>query len=205
MVVYPLIPWIGVMALGYCIGSAYQSSVDAQKRKVYFTFLGIISIVLFVILRWTNWYGDPNPFQQYSTISQDLISFFNPSKYPPSLQYLLMTLGASFLFLAYSEKWKGKVVDFFCTFGRVPFFYYILHIYVIHLIALLFAELSGFGWQKMILSTWIGFEPNLQGYGFSLWVVYIIWIALILGLYPLCKKFDQYKLDHKEMWWLSYL
>lgn len=205
MVVYPLIPWIGVMALGYFIGNAYQSSVDAQKRKVYFTFLGIISIVLFVILRWTNWYGDPHPFKQYSTLAQDLISFFNPSKYPPSLQYLLMTLGASFLFLAYSEKWKGKVVDFFCTFGRVPFFYYILHIYVIHLIALLFAELSGFGWQKMILSTWIGFEPNMQGYGFSLWVVYVIWIALILGLYPLCKKFDQYKLDHKEMWWLSYL
>ena len=116
-----------------------------------------------------------------------------------------MTLGLSFLFLANTEKLKGKVVDYFCTFGRAPFFYYILHLYIIHLLALIFAELSGFGWQKMILSTWVGFETNLKGYGFDLWMVYVVWIGVILMLYPLCKKFDEYKRAHKEKWWLSYL
>lgn len=204
-VVYPLIPWIGVMALGYCMGAWYQEPWLPNQRKGMLIKIGWISIGVFVLLRATNLYGDPHPYISYPTLSQSLISFFNPTKYPPSLQYLLMTLGAGFLVLAYAEKWKGKIVDFFCTFGRVPFFYYILHIYLIHLVAMFFAELSGWGWQKLILSTWIGFQPNMQGFGFSLWVVYLVWIVLILGMYPICKKFDRYKLDHKEMWWLSYL
>ena len=84
---------------------------------------------------------------------------------------------------------KGKVVDFFSTFGRVPFFYYILHLYLIHLVALLFAELSGFGWQKMILEDWVTEIPALKGFGFPLWVVYAIWIGIILLLYPLRNNF----------------
>jgi uncharacterized membrane protein YhaH (DUF805 family) len=116
-----------------------------------------------------------------------------------------MTLGATFLFLANAEKLKGKMVDFFSTFGRVPFFYYILHIYLIHLVALLFAELSGFGWQIMILPDWVTEMPTLKGYGFPLWVVYAVWVGVILLLYPVCKKFDKYKQAHKAKWWLSYL
>jgi len=104
-----------------------------------------------------------------------------------------------------AEKLKGRIVNFFCTFGRVPFFYYILHLYLIHIIALIFAELSGFGWHKLILSTWISFDHNIKGYGFSLWVVYAVWLGAILILYPLCKMFDIYKQTHKEKWWLSYL
>ncbi len=92
-----------------------------------------------------------------------------------------------------------------CTFGKVPFFYYILHIYLIHFIALIFAQLSGLGWQKMILRDWVTELPELKGYGFRLWVVYLVWIGVIALLYPLCKKFDVYKMNHKEKWWLSYL
>ena len=202
---YPIIPWIAVMSLGYYFGAFYDSSFDNNKRKKLFNIIGISAILAFIFLRFTNIYGDPMLYKDYETTTKDLISFFNPSKYPPSLLYLLMTLGGAFLFLANSEKIKGKGVAFFSTFGRVPFFYYILHLYLIHLIALLFAELSGFGWRIMILSDWVTETPTLKGFGFPLWVVYSVWIAVILLLYPLCKKFDTYKQSHREKWWLSYL
>jgi uncharacterized membrane protein len=205
LVGYPIIPWIAVMALGYYFGAYYDSSYDGLQRKKLFNTIGIIAIVAFIILRFSNVYGDSALYTDYDTTAKDLMSFFNPSKYPPSLLYLLMTLGVAFIFLANAEKLKGKVVDFFSTFGRVPFFYYILHLYLIHLVALLFAELSGFGWQKMILADWMTEVPALRGFGFPLWVVYCVWVGVIALLYPLCKKFDAYKQSHKEKWWLSYL
>ena len=124
---------------------------------------------------------------------------------PPSLSFLLVTLGGALLFLANSEKLKGRVVNFFCVFGRVPFFFYIIHIYLIHFLALIVAEFTGFGWQKMILPALPFRVEELKGFGFNLLVVYLIWIAIIALLYPLCKKFDAYKQNHKEKWWLSYL
>jgi len=202
---YPLVPWVAVMSLGYYFGAFYDKAFDTNKRKRLFNIIGFSAIAAFIVLRLTNLYGNPKPFIHYSAISQDIIAFLNPTKYPPSLQYLLMTLGAAFVFLANSESLKGRVVNFFCTFGRVPFFYYILHLYFIHITAMVFAQLSGFGWQKFILDTWIGFEPNMAGYGFRLWVVYLVWAGLILLLYPLCKRFDQYKQANKQKWWLSYL
>jgi uncharacterized membrane protein len=205
LVGYPVVPWMAVMALGYYFGSFYDKSFDSIKRKKLFNIIGLSAIILFIILRWTNLYGDPLNWKHYDTITKELISFLNPNKYPPSLLYLLMTLGATFLFLANSENLKGRIVNFFSTFGRVPFFYYILHLYLIHIVAMVFAEFSGFGWQKLVLPSWITFVPDMKGYGFSLWVVYLVWIAIIVLLYPLCKKFDRYKLNHKEKWWLSYL
>ncbi len=202
---YPVIPWIAVMSLGYCFGALYDKSYDANKRKKILNSIGFSAIVLFIILRGINLYGNPSKWIQFDEFSKTLISFLNPSKYPPSLLYLLMTLGPALIFLANAENLKGRLVIFFSTFGRVPFFYYILHLYLIHIIALVFAQLTGFGWQKMILDGWIGDVPLLKGYGFSLWVVYLVWVAVILLLYPLCKKFDRYKTNHKEKWWLSYL
>ena len=205
MVGYPLIPWIAVMSLGYYFGAFYSTSYDSHKRKKIFNTIGISSIVLFLILRFSNVYGDPMPWHSFDTFSKDVILFLNPAKYPPSLDYLLMTLGGLFLFLGNAEKLKGGIVNFFSVFGRVPFFYYILHLYLIHLLAMLFAQLSGFGWHLFILPGWIGFVPAMKGYGFSLWVVYLVWIGIIFLLYPLCKKFDAYKQSHKQKWWLSYL
>ncbi len=202
---YPIVPWIAVMSLGYWFGSFYDKTFDGIRRKKILRTIGFSATALFVIVRWINIYGDPLPWAQFDTSVQTLMSFMNPTKYPPSLSFLLMTLGPSLLFLAYAEKLKGRVVDFFITFGRVPFFYYILHLYLIHLVALLFAQLSGFGWQKMILSDWVLFDPSLKGYGFSLWVVYAVWFGVIALLYPVCKKFDVYKLNNKDKAWLSYL
>ncbi|MFN3754847.1 DUF1624 domain-containing protein [Flavobacterium sp.] len=203
---YSLLPWIAVMSLGYCFGSLYDSSFEAKKRIRILNGLGIGSIALFFILIAFNTYGDPVKWTNYGDTSKTLMSIFNISKYPPSLLYLLMTLGCSFLFLANSEKLKGKVINFFCIFGRVPFFYYIIHLYLIHLLAILAAEFSGYGWQIMVsMPTFVTRVEALKGYGFNLVTVYLIWILVILLLYPLCKKFDAYKQNHKEKWWLSYL
>ena len=205
IVAYPIIPWIAVMSLGYYFGGFYNTDFSHEKRRKLLNTLGFSALALFIVLRLTNFYGDSNLFRNYNTLSQDLISFFNPSKYPPSLLYLLMTLGFTLVFLANAENLKGKAVNFFCTFGRVPFFYYIIHLYVIHLAAMGYAQLAGFGWDKVILEGWITELPRMKGYGVSLIWVYLIWASIILVLYPICKWFDNYKTNHKEKWWLSYL
>ena len=202
---YPMIPWIAVMSLGYCFGSFYDQSFDSSKRRKIFNLIGIFCVLLFFIIRWVNQYGDPYPWEHFDTLKKDIISFMNPTKYPPSLLFLLITIGATLLFLANSEKLKGKIVNFFTTFGRVPFFYYILHLYVIHLLAMIFAQLTGFGFEKLILTRWITNTTELKGYGVNLWTVYLIWVSVIVILYPLSKKFDDYKQNNKNKWWLSYL
>ena len=202
---YPILPWFAVMSLGYYFGSFYDSSIEPQRRKKIFNTIGISAWILLLILRFTNIYGNLLPREDYGNFSQNLISFLNLTKYPPSLSFLLLTLGATLLFLANTEKLKGRIVDFFCVFGRVPFFYYIIHVYLIHLFALIAAQVTGFGWKTMILKTPVWFSPDLKGYGFSLPIVYLIWIGVIVILYPICKKFDRYKQGNKDKWWLSYL
>ncbi|MBK8056217.1 MAG: DUF1624 domain-containing protein [Saprospiraceae bacterium] len=198
---YPLIPWIAVMSLGYFFGTYYEPSFDPNKRKKSFNIIGIAAISIFIILRSFNIYGESIPFDDNGMFSQTLMSFLQLTKYPPSLLYLLVTLGAAFLFLANTENVRGKVVNFFCTFGRVPFFYYIIHLFLIHIVAMVFAQFSGLGWQAMILPEW----SMPKGFGYSLLVVYMVWIGIIISLYPSCKWFDTYKQAHKEKWWLSYL
>ena len=200
-VIYPIIPWIGVMALGYYFGNFYASYEHAKRKKLFNT-LGILAIVLFVVIRWTNVYGDLVQWKPYGDLSKTLLSFFNLTKYPPSLLYLLVTLSGTLFFLANSENWKGRIVNFFTVFGRVPFFYYILHLYLIRILAMIAAELTGYGWELMVQTT---FEIDLKDFGFNLGIVYLIWICIVVGLYPLCKKFDSYKQNHKDKWWLSYL
>lgn len=202
---YSIFPWIAVMALGYYFGTFYDKTFNNIRRQKIFNLIGISALFLFFILRVTNVYGDHNPFIILDTSSKTLMSFLQVSKYPPSLQFLLITLGAAFLFLANSENLKGKIVNFFCTFGRVPFFYYILHLYFIHLAAMLYAQISGYGWRAMILNDWLPELKHLKGFGVPLWVTYLVWVGIILLLFPICKWFDKYKQSHKEKWWLSYL
>ncbi len=202
---YPAIPWIAVMPLGYCCGIYYDRSFDEKRRQRLFTIAGFAAIGLFVILRWLNIYGDPVPWSVQHSSSATFMSFLNLNKYPPSLSYLLITLGSALLFLGNTENLKGRVVNFFTTFGRVPFFYYLVHLYVIHFLAATFALLSGFGWKLLVLPDWILELKSMQGYGFSLIVVYGVWLLVIAIMYPLCKAYDKYKANHKEKVWLSYL
>jgi len=203
-VTYPIIPWIGVMSLGYYFGKFYDKDVRPEYRQKLFTKIGLACIAGFLMVRGINLYGNSDPWIAFDTFSQTLISFMDPSKYPPSLSYLLMTLGPSLLFLGNSENLKGRSVDFFATFGKVPFFFYIIHIYAIHLLASILAELTGFGFKSMVLNGFVSTNQQLIGYGVNLAWVYAVWLFILVMLYPICKKFSHYKLNHKEKWWLSY-
>jgi uncharacterized membrane protein len=202
---YPIIPWIGVMALGYCLGSIYKKEVNPLRRKKTLLILGFAAIILFVLLRYINVYGDPSHWSSQKNTLYTFLSFMKVSKYPPSLFYLLITIGPGLLFLAFSEQWKSWLTERIKIIGRVPMFYYLVHLYFIHLAALIATNFCGHKSSDMILSTWISFEPKLNGYGFSLGIVYVVWASLTIILYFLCKWYDRYKANHKEKWWLSYL
>jgi uncharacterized membrane protein len=206
LMAYPILPWIGVMALGYCLGEIFAKGYDANKRKKILLRIGSLSILLFIILRSINIYGNIIPWSTQSSPMLSFLSFISISKYPPSLDYLLLTEGVAFIFLALTENISNNLTKFISVYGRVPMFYYLLHIYIIHFVALMAAVLTGYPWTDMTsFDTWITYMPNLRGYGFSLGVVYLIWISIVLFLYPICKWYDAYKSGHRNKWWLSYL
>lgn len=205
LVGYPVLPWIGVMILGYCFGKLYSNGFDAFRRRKWLLWSGIGSIVLFIIIRAINVYGDLVPWSVQNNILFTVFSFINVTKYPPSLDFVLITLGPAFLFLCAFETIKSKITNFFIVFGRVPFFYYILHIFLIHLFALLGLVITGGNWRLMILTEEVFVNHEIDTYGYPMWIVYIVWIVVVLLLYPICKKYMVYKAIHKDKWWLSYL
>ncbi len=203
---YPVLPWIGIMAIGYSFGRLYTSAYDPKKRQKILLLLGGVAIILFIILRAGNFYGDAANWSMQKNTAFSLLSFLNVTKYPPSLLYILMTLGPALIFLSLSEKPLNALTSKITIFGRVPMFYYLLHIFLIHLFAMIGAMVSGYKWSDMILSTRVNASPELKGYGFNLITVYIIWIGLVIILYPFCKWFDKYKRRNQSIkWWLSYL
>ncbi|HMQ07910.1 MAG TPA: heparan-alpha-glucosaminide N-acetyltransferase domain-containing protein [Saprospiraceae bacterium] len=202
---YPIVPWFAVMAMGYTFGSYYDRTYDRTMRKKIFNIIGLCLISLFFILRFMNTYGDPVLWSPMESFDKTLMSFFQLTKYPPSLLFLLFTMGFMFLFLSNSEKLKGKVISYCTLFGRVPFFFYIIHLYIIHILTALFAKFSGFGWLLLELPDWINEIPEVKGYGYNLWVVYAVWIGIVFITFPFCKWYDRYKSGHPEKWWLSYL
>jgi len=202
---YPIIPWIGVISLGYCFGKLYQTNFDAILRKKYLLRIGFGSIILFFVLRGINIYGDLIPWTEQKNMTYTILSFFNVTKYPPSLVYVLITLGPALLFLYTIESTKNKLTDFFLVFGRVPLMYYFLHVFVIHTLAILGILIFGGEWKNMILTADVFANAKLLDYGYSLTIVYLVWIVVILLLYPISKKYMIYKANNKDKWWLSYL
>ncbi len=204
LVVYAFLPWTGIMALGYCFGTWYRSSVPAAVRRKRLYLLGFGLIFLFVVLRLINQYGNPWPWTEQSRGAlYSFFSFLNVNKYPPSLMFTCMTLGPSILFLALFDKIKVGVNHFFLTFGRVPFFYYILHFFIIHTICVIFFFADNYGTGQIVdRRTPFLFRP--LEFGYNLWVVYGVWITVVLILYPLCRWYNKYKSTHQQ-WWLSYL
>ena len=204
---YPVISWMGIMALGYCFGSLYKKGMDAIVRKKYLLTIGSAAIALFLLLRGINMYGDMKPWSPQSSTLLTICSFLNVTKYPPSLLYTLMTLGPALIVLALLENPLNRLESMIIRIGRVPLFFYILHLFLIHLLAMVAVVLSGRPWTDMISITNINARdsPWLKGYGFSLAGTYLVWIVVVLLLYPLCKWYDKYKTNHKEKWWLSYL
>jgi len=198
---YPVLPWIGVMMLGYCFGSLYKKGIDVTWRRRWLLVTGISSISLFIILRIINIYGDPNPWIHYGNSMLSLLSFLNVTKYPASLDFLLITLGSSMLILAVTENLKNKLVDFFIVFGRVPLFYYFLHIFILHSLVVVI----GGNWARFLFKHQPFESVPLGTYELSLWIIFLVWIALIFALYPISKWYMYYKIKHRDKWWLSYL
>lgn len=192
-VLYPLIPWIGVMAAGYALGSVFR--LDGATRTRSLLALGTAITAGFVILRVTNLYGDPAPWIASDSLSATALSFVNVEKYPPSLLYLAMTLGPALLLLAVFENARGRLADWVTTFGKVPLFYNVVHLIALHALAVLYA------W-------WLaGFEPLLGkpgGYGLGLPGIYAVWLAVVVALYPVCRWFAAFKRRGRGWWW-SYL
>jgi len=203
IIVYAFVPWTGLMLLGYYFGRLFKPDVDPAKRKRILLVLGFSLLALFLVLRSINNYGDPVP---WSTQSRGgvftFLSFLNINKYPPSLDFLCVTIGMCLIALSALEGIQNKVTEFFRVYGRVPMFYYVLHLYLIHLIGVIVFFAEGFSTADIVQpNNPFFFRPS--GIGFGLPGVYAIWIIVVLILYPLCKKYDRYKSSHRQ-WWLSY-
>ena len=200
---YAMLPWTGVMLLGYTAGTIYKSTFDADKRKKILRITGLALIALFIILRAFNLYGDPAPWSVQKTTTLTIISFFNVSKYPPSLLYLCMTIGPGLLLLSSIENVSNRLTRIFLVYGTVPFFYYVLHFYLIRVYNIIIFYAMGYT-GKDIVNPKGGpaFEP--LNFGFNLFGVYVVWFCVIAALYLPCRWFSKYRKTHHQ-WWLSYL
>jgi len=197
---YPLAPWIGVMCLGFGLGRLFLLPQAARTRT--FLLLGLTMIAAFLLLRWGNVYGDPRAWAAQDEAWKTAGAFLNVQKYPPSLQYVLATLGPMFLLVPLFDRLKGPVAGFFLTFGRVPLFAYALHILIAHAIAQ--AVSSSLGYPVWGIVTTFTQADVLKGWGFGLPVVYGVWALVLLLLFPLCRWFGEVKRTRRD-WWLSYL
>ena len=199
-VLYPLVPWIGVMALGYVFGVVFTR--PAAERDRLCVRLGLALCAGFVGLRLLNAYGDPSPWSSQETAGRTVLSFFNATKYPASLSYLLMTLGPALLLVPLLDQARGRLADVVRTFGQVPLFFWLLHVPLIHLVAVAFS-LARYG----TVVPWLVRNPPVEsppGYGYSLWVVYGVTLGVVAALYPLCRWFAELK-KRRTAAWLSYL
>jgi uncharacterized membrane protein len=195
---YPLIPWVAVMGLGYVLGPVFQ--LEPVKRVRTLTLLGAGLVLAFIAVRGLNVYGDPVPWSSQPSPTFTVLSFLNVFKYPPSLDYLLVTLGPLLLLLAFAERVKGWLEALLVTFGRVPFFYYVLHLASLHALALVVALAQGFSLEPFFGS----FFNFPKTFGLHLWAVYLCWGGVVAALYVPCRWFGALKARRRD-WWLSYL
>jgi uncharacterized membrane protein len=209
-VLFQIVPWVGVMAAGYAFGWLYQ--VESGRRNKILVQLGMILTIAFILLRATNLYGNPpvglggvsqGDWHVQPTVEKTVILFLDVEKYPPSLQFLLMTLGPSLLLLAWLERsnlprWTSVLV----TFGRVPLFFYVLHLYLIHLLAIAMAPLFHQPVDWLFRGAFFGGTPDDYGHGLPF--VYLMWFIVVVILYFPCRWFAALKQRRKD-WWLSYM
>jgi uncharacterized membrane protein len=206
MLVYPFPVWTAVMMLGYCAGPLFTQKFNVIQRRRILLKTGAGLLLFFVILRYINVYGDPVKWSTQKDALYSFFSFIKVNKYPPSLLYLCVTIGVALLILPSLEKIKNNFSKIMVVFGRTAFFYYILHIYLIHLLAAIaffirghsFEDASRVGKQFPFM-----FVAPAEGYGLA--VVYLVWLAVVAVLFPLCRRYDAYKQSHKDNTLLSYL
>jgi uncharacterized membrane protein len=199
---YPLVPWIGVMASGYGFGSILMLAPE-RRRKIMLN-LGIALTLLFVAIRWTNAYGNPRPWSSQSSFLYTVFSFVDCHKYPPSLLYVLMTIGPALVLLSFLDRGTPRLLKPALVFGRVPLFYYLLHLPFIHTLAVVTAYVRYGRADWLFVAPFGNTIPVPKDNGFGLAVVYLVWIGVVLALYPVCRWFAEFKRRHPSPW-LSYL
>ena len=203
---YSLIPWIFVMAAGYCFGNVLRW--EPERRRKFLLSAGGACTAAFILLRLLNHYGDPAPWSHQKSALFTFLSFLNATKYPPSLLFLLMTLGPALIALAYLEKPHFSLSNPLIVFGRVPFFFFLLHIGLAHAFYIAINAIH-YGWHSYLLLAPPTFGSPLDlyppGFGYSLAATYAVWFAVVLISYPLCRWYADVKQRHRDLWWLSYL
>jgi uncharacterized membrane protein len=197
---YPVLPWIGIMALGYGLGPVFLEPAAERARQL--TLLGLASLALFLLLRGSNLYGDPSPWSVQRDTVMTALSALNVTKYPPSLLYALVTLGPALLLLPAMERCGGFTGEVLATFGRVPLFIYLLHLYAAHAAAVALFLAEGFGFAQLRGLGAQSAPP--EGLGLSLAGTYVAWVLIMAALYPACRWFANVK-RRRQDWWLSYL
>ena len=202
---YPFLPWAGLMILGYCAGKLFSHLETARRNKILLG-IGIGALLLFIVLRFANWYGDPGHWVRQKNLLYTFLDFMDVQKYPPSLLYMCATVGSALIFLAVVKNTKSRLAKIIIIYGRVPFFYYILHFYLLSSLNIMLYLSRGHSISEGMKGIpGLPFKVVMPGEGYSLWLVYCIWLAVVVVLYPLCRWYDHYKTRHKEKWWLSYL
>lgn len=201
-VAYPVVPWLGVMLLGYGLGGLFQQPEPMRTRSVLMLAGGLLA--LFVVVRGINDYGDPRPWATQAEPLWTALSFVNVSKYPPSPDYVLATLGVSLALLPLLARLGGAAADVLLTFGRTPLFTYVLHVFIAHGLAL--AVGAAMGVPPSAFFNMLGDPGRLiaAGWGFGLGGVYVAWLATLALLYPLSRWFEGVKRRRRD-WWLGYL
>ena len=204
---YSLVPWFAVMALGFCLGSLFTKSPDERRR--WLLGIGVLATIAFMVVRGLNLYGDPVRWSVQPSTTFTVLSFLNTTKYPPSLSFLLMTLGPAFIALAWLERLTFSRSNPLVVFGRVPLFYFVLHFFLAHALAVLVAA-AVYGraaWSFMLQPV-----PSMGGpaqsfppdFGYPLWVTYVMWLLIVVTPYPACRWYANLK-DRTQSRWLSYL
>jgi len=204
---YPLVPWFAVMTLGFCLGPVL--SMPAERRRRVLFRAGIGMIVAFLVVRVINSYGDPSRWSWQPSATYTVLSFLNTTKYPPSFLFLLMTLGPALVVLSWFDRLSLARSNPLIVFGRVPLFYFVLHFFAAHaaivLLSLLRYGSAALGFMFQPVPSMGGpvkaFPPD---FGYDLWVAYVVWIAIVVGLYPLCRWFAAVK-EQQRGWWASYV
>jgi len=200
VLLYPALPWAGVLLAGYWLGSVYAPAFDAGRRRKILLMAGSGLILLFVLLRWVNGYGDPSPWATQRNAAHTLLSFLNATKQPPSLLYVCMTVGPILVLLALVDRIQNRWTGFCTVYGNVPYFYFIAHLLLLRLMNVGLIAGSGLGFQ----SDGNPLVWQAKGFGYPLWMCYLYWIFVVLALYLPCKWYGNYKRTHRK-WWLFYV
>lgn len=198
---YPPIPWLGILFTGFGAGRLFLYA--PARRRLLFVRIGLASLALFLLLRGINMYGDFFPWSRQKSGLFTVLSFLNVTKYPPVLDFCLLTLGVMFLLLAWVEGWKNWLARIATVYGKVPLFYFIVHWYIIHPLMFLIVYLQGYKASDLVFGTNLGRPKGPSG--LNLFYTYLVWIGVVILLYPLCKWYGKYKEAHREKQWLRYL